>query len=89
MAPPGGKGPEDLLIGCRVNSTSCLQYGATTHTQGGRRHLLGLVGVEAGDGHDLGGTPRGGGLGGQRLPAKVFTEAFVHCWRNVVEINDP
>lgn len=54
-----------------------------------RQHLLGLVGVEAGDGHDLGGTPRGGGQGGQSLPAKVFTEAFVHCWRNVAKINDP
>lgn len=60
-----------------------------TQAAGGRRHLLGLVGVQAGDGHDLGAAPRGGGLRGQSLPAKVFAEAFVHCWRNVVKINDP
>lgn len=60
---------------------SCSQAGMTFPTAW-KTYSLGLVGVEAGDGHCFGTSPWSTGHGRWSLLPKVFTETSVHCWRN-------
>ena len=50
----------------------------------GWRHSLGLVGVEAGDGHDFGGAPRGAGQGRGGLLPELSARTSVRRWRTFV-----
>lgn len=52
-------------------------------------YSLGLVGVEAGNGHNFGAAPWSTGHSRWGLLPKVFTETSVHCRSNEQKINDP
>lgn len=53
-----------------------------TFLTNGRKHLLWLIGVEAGNGHHLGAAPWCAGHSRWGLLPKVSTESSVYWWRN-------